>query len=421
MPDPLRTNPSSARRWAVIALLCVGMIIAYIDRANLSVALADKGFLEHFGLNDIDRGTLNSAFFWSYAVLQIPAGFLVDRFGVKGPYAIGFLGWSLVSALTAFAGSFRQVLMLRLLLGVGEAVVTPASLRWIRFNVEEKQRGLAVGLLFAGAKIGPAIGALLAGPLLEAYGWRTMFLVLGLGCMLWLLPWMTMVRNDDREIEASSLSQSGAETVSFSALMATPAIWGIVIGTFCYNYFNYYCMTWLPSYLVEHHGLSLSSMSWYSALSFGGMATVAAFGGWWADRMIARGADPIRIRKRFTIAGFLVASTEVFGAMSDSSSIALFFAVISLSGLGLTTANYWALTQTLMPGAAIGRIAGIQNCASNLAGVAAPLITGWLKEHTGGYTAPMQAIWFILVAGIISYVVLVRPELAKMKKGAAAA
>jgi hypothetical protein len=116
----------------------------------------------------------------------------------------------------------------------------------------------------------------------------------------------------------------------------------------------------------------------------------------------------------------LVASTEVFGAMSNSSEVALFFAVISLSGLGLTTANYWALTQTLMPGAAIGRIAGIQNCASNLAGVAAPLITGWLKEHTGGYTAPMQAIWFILVAGIISYVVLVRPELAKMKKGAAA-
>src|SRR5258708_21530850 len=123
--------------------------------------------------------------------------------------------------------------------------------------------------------------------------------------------------------------------------------------------------------------------------SFGGMATVAALAGWAADGMIARGGDPVGVRKAFIIAGFLVASTEVFGAFSDSVPVALFFAVFSLSGLGLATGNYWALTQTLVPGGAVGRIVGIQNCAANLPGIVAPILTGWLMQKTGSYNAPI--------------------------------
>jgi sugar phosphate permease len=120
----------------------------------------------------------------------------------------------------------------------------------------------------------------------------------------------------------------------------------------------------------------------------------------------------VRVRKGFTVAGFVMASTEVFGAMSDSTSVALFFAVFSLSGLGLATANYWALTQTLIPGGAIGRIVGIQNCAANIPGIVAPILTGRLVAWTGSYEAPMQAIALLLIAGIAAYVFLVRKELA---------
>lgn len=146
--------------------------------------------------------------------------------------------------------------------------------------------------------------------------------------------------------------------------------------------------------------------------SFMGMAVVAVAAGWVADRMIDRGGDPVTVRKGFAIAGFVLASTEVIGAFSDSRSVALFFAIFSLSGLGLTTANYWALTQTLIPGAAVGRIVGIQNTAANLPGIVAPLLTGWLKQTTGSYNAPIQAIWFFLLAGIGSYVLLVRKKYA---------
>jgi ACS family D-galactonate transporter-like MFS transporter len=408
---------SQTRRWTIIGMLSLGVIIAYVDRTNFSVALAAKDFKALFHLTDVDRGTLNSAFFWSYAFLQIPAGWLVDRYGVKLPYAISFLVWSLVSAGTSLATSVSQLFALRFLLGVGESVVTPASMRWIRFHFPEKQRGLAIGIQMAGTKLGPAIGAWIAGRLILSYGWKTMFVLLGLGSLLWLIPWLTLVDDDDRQIEKAAKAAGPKAGISFARLLASPVIWGTIVGTFCYMYFVYFCMTWMPAYFVEKRHLSLDSMGLYTFFSFSGMAAVAALAGWAADWMIGRGGDPVGVRKAFTIAGFVIASTEVFGAMSDSVPVALFFAVFSLSGLGLATANYWALTQTLIPGGAIGRIVGIQNCAANLPGIAAPLLTGWLKQKTGSYDAPMQAIWFFLLLGIAAYVFLVREKYAPKEIG----
>lgn len=398
---------SNARRWSVVCLLSLGVLIAYVDRSNLSVALATADFKALFSLSDHDRGILNSAFFWSYALLQIPAGLLVDRFGVKRPYTLAFLFWSGVSAATALANSITQLLILRVLLGVGESAVTPASIRWIRYNVREKSRGAALGVYLAGTKFGPAVGAFVAAWLVQRYGWRMMFALLGLGCLVWLIPWQFLVRDDDRELEAA---QAVAAAPAGGSVWRSIALWGILVGTFCYNYFVYFSMTWLPAYFVERRGLSLDSMGLYTAFSFSGMAIVAIVAGWLADRLIARGGNPVRVRKAFTIAGFAVASTEVFGALAKSTDVAVIFAIVSLAGLGLATANYWALTQTLMPGAAIGRIAGAQNCASNVSGIVAPLLTGWLKESTGSYAAPMQAIWLFLLIGIGSYAFLVRPK-----------
>lgn len=387
-------------------------MIAYVDRTNLSVAITSAEFKSFFDLSNQERGTLNSAFFWSYAFLQIPAGALTDRFGVKGPLALSFVIWSLVSAGTGFSNTLWQLFACRILLGIGESVITPGSLRWIRFNLSEKQRGLAVGIFFAGAKLGPAIGAQAAVWLMTQHGWRNMFIILGLGGLVWLVPWLLLARNDDRQLESAALKQSAASPVPFGAVFKTPAIYGILIGTFAYNYFNYFCLTWLPAYFVEHLKMSPQIMGLVTAVGFGGMALVAIVAGAAADWMIARGADPIRVRKGFTIAGLAVASTEILGVMSGSSSLAVFFAIVSLAGLGLATANYWALTQTLMPGAAIGRITGVQNFASNLSGIAAPIVTGSLIELTGSYQAPMQAVLAILATGIAAYVFLVREKYA---------
>jgi MFS family permease len=411
--DLTQTQRIAWVRWTVVALLNVGAIIAYVNRTNISVALASADFKALFQLTDTDRGNLNSAFFWSYAILQIPAGWLVDRYGVKLPYAIGFLSWSLVSAATALAASIGQLFGLRLLLGVAESIITPAAMKFIRFQFDEKDRGLAVGFYMSGTKIGPAIGAPLAAWLMVKYDWRLMFVILGAGSLVWLVPWMLIAPRDRGQMKgtkAGAAAESAA--VPFGRIMASPVIWGTILGTFCYMYFVYYCMTWMPAYFVERRHLSLTSMGLYTFFSFAGMAIVAAAAGWAADRLIERGGDAVKVRRAFTVAGFVIASTEVIGAMSDSVPVALFFAVFSLSGLGLATANYWALTQTLIPGGAIGRIVGIQNCAANLPGIVAPILTGWLIQRTGSYNAPMQAIWVFLLLGVAAYVFLVREQYA---------
>jgi len=402
------TNTFISRRWVVVGLLTFGVIVAYVDRVNLSVAVIDPVFKSYFQLSASDRGLVNSAFFWTYAALQIPAGWLVDRYGSKIPYAIGYFLWSLVSAATALSTGFNQLFTARLMLGGFEAVMQPASIRWIRFNFSEKERGLAIGIFMAGSKYGPAIGTMLAAWLLQSYGWRAMFGVVGLASLAWLLPWLLLVPKETAVVEHHA---APVPDVSFRDLLTYRALWGTILGTFCYMYFVYFSLTWLPSYLNEARHLSLTSSSLYTTFSFAGMATVGIIGGWAADRLIVRGWDPVRVRKGFTIAGFLIAATELFGANASSLDTALFFAIFSLSGLGLATANYWALTQTLIPGAAVGRIVGIQNCAASLPGIVAPIFTGWLVQRTGTYQSAMWAVFFFLITGVASYVFLVRrPE-----------
>jgi ACS family D-galactonate transporter-like MFS transporter len=168
----------------------------------------------------------------------------------------------------------------------------------------------------------------------------------------------------------------------------------------------------MPAYFMERRHLSLGKMGLFVFFSFGGMAIVATLSGWAADLLIGRGHNPVTVRKCFTIAGFSIACTELIGAQASSLETALLFAVVSLSGLGLATANYWALTQTLIPGAAIGRISGIQNCACSFAGIVAPILTGWLLQRTGSYEAPMVAILIVLMIGVLSYLFLVRERYA---------
>ena len=404
------TGEAPSVRWAVIGVLSLGMVIAYVSRSALAVPLALPEFIRTFHLSITDRGVVNSAFFWTYAVLQIPAGWVVDRYGVKFPYFIGFTLWCLASASTALTRSIPQLIMVQVLLGVGQAVVPPASYRWIRYHFVEKERGLAIGLYMTGTKLGPAIGAPLTAWLIGMYDWRVTFVLIGLGGLVWLAPWLLLVRNDDRQLEQADVKKLGTKPIPFSRILASPVTWGTIIASFCYMYFVYFCVTWMPAYFIERRHLSLGKMGLYAFFSFGGMAAVATLAGWAADRLIGRGHNPVTVRKWFTIAGFAVACTELIGARASSLETALVFAVVSLSGLGLATANYWAITQTLIPGAAIGRITGVQNCACSLAGIAAPILTGWLLQKTGTYDAPMMAIMVVLVVGILCYLFMIREE-----------
>ena len=404
-------RPGTASRWAILTLLAIGVLISFVDRTSISSTLADAGFVQHFALTDVDRGWINAAFFWSYGLFQVPMGWVADRYGVKWPYAISFALWCLATALMGAVTALASLVVMRLIIGMAEAIVIPASYRWIRNHFGESQNGLAVGILAMGNKFGPALGAPVGAWFLVNYSWQVMFVATGLVGMIWLAPWLLMVRNDLPSKAELTLANRSARTVSLGSILASPVVWGGMITNFCYGYFTFFCMTWMPAYLVEQRNLSISRSGLFTFFSFAGIAIVAALAGWAADRIIARGGNPILIRKIFTIAGFVGGCTVLLGAYAHSLNVALFWNVLSLSLLGLATANNLVLSRlTLIPKQAIGLVTGVQQVATSLAGGVAASLSGWLLHVSGSYDLPMLVILVFLLIGALATATLFRPE-----------
>jgi ACS family D-galactonate transporter-like MFS transporter len=412
--SPVLTDRQVAfKRWTVLLLLALGVLIAFVDRTSISSAVADAEFVRHFDLSDTGRGWVNAAFFWSYGLIQIPMGWVVDRYGVKTPYTLCFILWCVATALTGMMSAFVGLMIMRVIVGAAEAVVMPASYRWIRNNFKEGQNGTAVGIFAMGNKFGPAIGAPVAAWLIVHHSWQAMFIITGLIGLVWLVPWMFLVKSDLPKKSEMPEIRRRASAVSFRTIIVSPLIWGTMIVNFCYGYFTFYCMSWMPAYLVEERGLSLKESSLYTFFSFAGIAIVAAIAGWAADRIIARGKDPVFVRKAFVIAGFLGACTVLLGVTADSLQAALFWNVTSLSFLGLATANNLALCRlTLIPAPAVGLATGVQQVATSLSGGVAASLSGWLLQISGSYALPMQVILVFLIIGAVTTVVLLRPKYA---------
>jgi ACS family D-galactonate transporter-like MFS transporter len=401
----------TGRTWFVLGLLTLGLLISFVDRTSLSSALADKNFIREFALTDVDRGWLNSAFFWSYGLIQMPMGYVVDRYGVKWPYTICFALWCVATALTGLVTALAALILMRLLVGAAEAVVIPASYRWIGNNMDEEHKGLSAGILAMGGKFGPAIGAPIAAWLIVSYSWKWMFLATGLVGMLWLVPWLLTVRNDLPSAAQLATSKKSAATVPLRNMLVSPVIWGAMINNFCYGYFTFYCMTWMPAYLVEQRGLSLNKSGLYTFFSFAGIAFMATLAGWAADRLIHRGYDAVFVRKAFIIAGFVGGTTVLLGAYANTLEQALFWNVLSLTLLGFTTANNLALCKlTLIPRQAIGLATGVQQLATSLAGGVSASLSGWLLHISGSYDLPMMVIVGFLLLGATNTAVLLRPR-----------
>lgn len=405
-PETERQHPS-ARQWAVIGLLFAAVLINYIDRGNLSVVAVP--LMDHFQISPAKMGTLLSAFFWTYALLQMPVGYLVDRFGLKWTYAGAFLLWSLASTAVGMATEFSQVLAFRLLLGVGESVAQPASLAYIRQNFPVHRQGLPTAVYLSGMMIGPATGAFLGAALLERFGWRDLFLFTGLGGCLWLLPWIWLAPKRG-EASAARRQDRPATPIPWLRLLRNPMFWGLLIGTFFYSYFWYFCLTWIPSYLVMVHGVSFLKMGAYTALPMAGMAIVSTIAGKAADVVISRRGGPVSVRVAFVCSGFLLGSSSLLLLKVHTANAALGVLMFSLVGLSLASSNFWALSQSISPASMVGRMIGFQNTIANLAGVCAPILTGVLIGNTKNFD---PAIWFAgcaLWVAAAAYFMLVREK-----------
>lgn len=387
----------------LLVLLVFAIGINYVDRGTLSVVKTDVA--SEFQLDNTQMGLLFSAFFWSYALSQIFTGWLVDRADVKWLYAAGFAIWSFATVSMALSSSFAVFLLLRLLLGLGESVAFPATSRLIVMNFKEDRRGIANALVDAASKLGPTFALLLGGLLVASSGWRALFLVVGLGGLLWLPAWLWLVPSQKVETTESSPRTS----IPFSMLMRRSEFWGTALGFFALGYTWAFLLSWLPAYLEESRNFSKESMALFGSLPFLVMAVTSVFGGWMADRLIRGGASPTRVRKPFMLGGLILCAIAMFASvLVTDARLCIFLLCLSCASLGLYTSNVWAVTQTMAGPHAAGQWTGLQNAIGNMGSALSPALTGWLVQETGSYYSPFAAASLVLVGGVLSYVVLVR-------------
>ena len=234
-------------------LLFAASLINYLDRATISFALPLISHDLHLGPES--KGVLLSAFFWSYTLMQIPMGLMVDRLNLLWVYAVAFSLWSLAQGLTGLAGSLLVLILLRILLGIGESIYLPGGLRIVSRLFGPSERGLPSGIFDFGTRTGLVVEGVLLPWLLVHYGWRDTFVLVGLTAFLWLIPWLSVFPREvatRKEVAPRELVPKRFRLAHFNRNLL-----GICLGFFCFDYFWYLMLTWLPDYLYEARHMSI--------------------------------------------------------------------------------------------------------------------------------------------------------------------
>jgi len=362
------------RRWVLLALIFAGILISYVDRGNLSIA-ADS-IMREFRLPPPSMGVLLSAFFWTYALFQIPAGLIVDKFGIRVVYACGFLLWSLASAGIALSRGPGDILGLRLVLGLAESVGPLASLAFIRQNFKGPEQGLPVSIYIAGQTIGPACGALLGSVLLADFGWRAMFAATGLGALLWVPFWARFAPRRQIVLRTTA-NPSNAIQWPWRAILTSPSFWALSACVFFFSYYWYFVLTWMPAYLTIARGYSIIGMGRILSAPLFAMAVVNVLGGFLADRLIASRGTLFGIRLFFLSLGLVGAGAILLLNVISGRASVLPILTISICSFGVASSSFWSIAQYVSPSAMVGRAIGYLNTLSQVGGITAPLITGW--------------------------------------------
>ncbi len=394
--------PSNARMNGVLFLLALSVLINYIDRSNLSIAA--ELIKREIHISDFQLGTLLSAFFWVYALMQIPAGWLVDRFDVKWVFAAGFLLWSASTAVTGLLHGFAALLIIRVILGLGESVAFPSYGKVLGTHFKESRRGFANAMIMVGLALGPALGMWVGGRAVGRFGWRPFFLLLGLAGLVWLPLWSACM---PRRADAPSRSQRSM--AGYLDILVRRSAWGTCVGQASINYFLYFLVTWLPSYLQRGRHLSLHDVANAGGLLFLASAVSSAVTGKLSDRWIHAGASPTLVRKGLMLFGHM--GIGICLAVTVLASGPLFTSMLVLTGafLGISVCNSWAISQMLAGPRMVGRWIGVQNFIGNLGGAVAPALTGFILGKTGSFYWPFLITAVVAWIGGISWWFVVGP------------
>lgn len=409
------------RRWRVAFLLAFGVVIAYFDRINISVS--QQALHASFGISLIAFGYMASAFSWTYALMQMPAGMLLDRYGIRRVGRASTLLWSIASFAAAIAPGLGVFFGARFLLGVAEAPTFPANAKAVGLWFPPSERSLAVAITDAAAKFSSAIGVPFLGLILLHSGWRVTFATTGVLSFLYFVLFYAIYRNpeEDSRLSAGELEyiagggslpddeqkQKVDHWAGLLFLLRQPKVYGLALGWGAYNYSFYLLLNWLPTYLsIAHHMDLMHSVFYTSAPWLFATFTDVFVGGWLVDALIRRGADPNRVRQSVLMIGTAF-GLAIFGAAQPGSALAaLCWISLALGGLAAAAPVAWTVPSLIARPENVGTLASIANFSSQIAGISAPIVTGYIVSATHSFAAAFVTAAVILLLGIFGYAFL---------------
>jgi ACS family D-galactonate transporter-like MFS transporter len=409
------------RRWRIATLLGIGVLVNYFDRVNISVA--HDALHREFGISTVMFGYLLSSFNWTYALLQLPMGVLLDRYGVKPIGRFSALLWTLASLGSAAAPSLGAFFGTRLLLGIGEAPTFPANVKAIGYWFPREERSMATAMFDAAAKLGAAIGIPAVGFVLIHFGWRASFAATGVISLLYFWAFWLVYRDPDDDpglsqeerllMERKMTKEEFGSGAPLGVLITQRKILGLVTGFFGYNYCFYLLLLWLPTYFG-----SLKLNAWDSVVYTGIPWLVAAIsdlaiGGYLVDRLVRKGCSDTVVRQSVLITGTALGLAIAGPMFTTDPKVALFWITLALAGLAAAAPVGWSIPSLIAPRPSVGKVGGILNFGNQVSGIVAPIVTGYITRETGSMKQAFAVGAVLLLLGIAAYVFLlgrIEPE-----------
>ncbi|HKV25825.1 MAG TPA: MFS transporter [Candidatus Acidoferrum sp.] len=407
------------RRWAIACLLGFGVLVNYFDRVNLSVS--KDALNAAFGISAVTFGYLSSAYNWTYAALQLPSGLLLDKFGVRRIGRISSFLWALATFGAALSTSISGFFAARFFLGIGEAPTFPGDAKAVGYWFPSSERSFATAIFDAMAKFSSAIGIPLIGIFLLHFGWRWSFAATGFISLLYFALFYAYYNNPSQDAHLSKaerefIARGGAQPEDRVVAAKGAPLWyllrqrkviGLALGFAGYNYTFYLLLTWLPSYFLAVHHVDLLHSVVYTSVPW----VIATFtdlfiGGWLVDELIQRGWNSIRVRQVVLIGGTALGLGILGAAHTGSSAAALFWISLSIGGLSAASPVGWSIPSLIAPKESVGTVGGILNFSNQLAGIAAPIVTGYVVQFTHSFAWAFIAATITLVLSIAAYIFL---------------
>ena len=410
-------------RYLIMVMLFITVVINYLDRSNLSIAA--PALKDEFGLDTVHEGLILSAFGWTYAAMQIPGGWLVDRVSPRVLYAAALILWSAATFFMGFAGSFVILFVLRLAVGALEAPAYPINNRVVTTWFPEKERATAIGFYTSGQFVGLAFLTPVLAWLQHHYGWHMVFVSTGLLGIVWGVLWYLIYR-EPRQFKGANaaeieLIQKGGGVVDLDKrvtekkapfnwndlglVMSQRKLWGVYLGQFCLTSTLWFFLTWFPTYLVKYRGMDFIKSGFLASVPFLAAFIGVLCSGVLSDFLIRRGATVGLARKLPIILGLLISTSMIGANFTDSTPWVIFFLALAFFGNGLASIT-WSLVSALAPVRLLGLTGGVFNFVGNLSSICTPIVIGFLVSKDS-FAPAIVYVSSLALLGALSYILLV--------------